>query len=63
MNSQNKQNEPTHYVDLSKEELEFILYYLQCVYNGIDRSDKKKFYLEKIAFIKSLINSSDRVFI
>ena len=58
MNIQNQQNEPTQYIDLSREELEFILYYLQCVYNGIDRSDKKKFYLEKITFINALINSS-----
>ncbi|MCR5636704.1 MAG: hypothetical protein K6F76_05975 [Clostridiales bacterium] len=58
MNSQNKQNDPTQYIDLSREELEFILYYLQCVYNGIDRSDKKRFYFEKITFIKALLNTS-----
>ncbi len=62
MNIQNQQNEPTQYINLSREELEFILHYLQCVYNGIDRSDKKQFYFEKITFIKALLNTSVKSF-
>lgn len=61
MNIQNQQNEPTRYFDLSRDELEFMLCFLQCVYDGIDRSDKKKYYMKKIKLVKELINISDRV--
>ena len=61
MNNQNQQNEPTQDFDLSRDELEFIPCFLQCIYDGIDRSDKKKYYMRKIKLVKELINISDRV--
>ena len=61
MDIQNQQNEPTQYSDLSRDELELILYFLQCIYNRIDGSDKKNYYMKKIKLVKELINISDRV--
>ena len=61
MEIQNQQNEPTQYSDLSRDELEFILCFLQCIYDGIDRSDKKKYYMRKIEFVEALLSSSDGV--
>ena len=47
--------EPNMYTDLSLDELHFILFYLNSIYNGIDNSDKKCFYQQRIYYVESLI--------
>ena len=51
----NHLQESEYYEDLSQEELRFILFFLECVYNGIDNPEKKQFYRKKISYVNTLI--------